>query len=346
MRRRILAIAILAIPLLLSAAGNLETAFADSLANDKIADLRIPEVVARVNGVDLSSKFVKFEFARMTKNLKGDLDVKQKTQIVREIVNSEVVRELMYQEGLAQNKKAAPQKIDEEFEAMKSGYATEAEFQEALKERSITAAELKKSIEVELVARKLLDDQIKGSIDIPDAEVKLFYEDNKKDFFRPEAYRAQHIFASLYPMEAFDKYSQQELEAHREKYDKDAERKINGILKEVQSGKDFGELARKYSDDAGSSSKGGDLDFIYKGVFDPAIDEAVSKLKPGEISGVVKTPYGYHIVKLNETRPAEFAPFKDVKEAIQEHLFMAKAKDKVQQYIAELRKKAKIELFF
>ena len=127
---------------------------------------------------------------------------------------------------------------------------------------------------------------------------------------------------------------------------KEAEKKINGIYKKIKPGADFGELAKKYSEDEGSAKNGGDLEYMYAGVFDPEFDKAVFALKVGEVSGVVKTSFGFHIIKLNETRPSEQAPFAEVKESIQKHLFMEKANIKVQEYIDGLRKKADIKLLY
>ena len=92
-----------------------------------------------------------------------------------------------------------------------------------------------------------------------------------------------------------------ELKAKKEALDKEAKKKIADILAQLKSGGDFSELAKKYSHDSASAQNGGDLDFIYRGVFDPAFDKAISEMKVGDLSDVVKTPFGYHIIKLEET---------------------------------------------
>jgi parvulin-like peptidyl-prolyl isomerase len=79
-------------------------------------------------------------------------------------------------------------------------------------------------------------------------------------------------------------------------------------------------------------------------VFDPAFDTAISKMKAGDVSDVVNTPYGYHIIKLRETKPAEQATFDEMEEAIQKHLFLEQAKKRVEKFVQGLRKKAKIEV--
>lgn len=313
---------------------------------DILGGIKVPDTVAKINDVPLSSNFVLFEFNRMIKNIDEPLNEKQKTSVLREIIDTEVVRELMYQEGKARKIEVPSEKIDEELKKLTSGYDNEADFMEALKQRNITVSDLKRSIELDSMARQLLDGQIKGKVNVSDKDVQKFYDENKERFLRPESYRAQHIFISIYPPEILEKNSIEELEAKRESLTSQAEKKANAVYKELSSGGDFAELAKKYSDDAGSSGKGGDLDFIYKGIFDPAFDEAVSKLKPGEASGVVKTPYGFHIIKLNETRPPEYAPFSEVKEPIQKFLFMDESKKLAHDYITALKKKAKIEVLF
>jgi parvulin-like peptidyl-prolyl isomerase len=85
---------------------------------------------------------------------------------------------------------------------------------------------------------------------------------------------------------------------------------------------------------------------MYKGVFDPMFDKAVADLKVGETSDIVETEFGYHIIQLMETKPSEYAPFEDVKESIQKHLFMTEAQKLVGRYIEGLRKKADIIVYY
>jgi len=127
---------------------------------------------------------------------------------------------------------------------------------------------------------------------------------------------------------------------------KKAEEKIDGIIKELKGGASFKELAKEKSDDESSQDSGGDLDIIYKGILDPAFDEAISKLKPGEVSEKVTTRFGFHVIQLIEKHPPEQAPFEDMKGSIQKFLFMEEAKKEVEVYIKGLRKEAKIENFF
>ncbi len=127
---------------------------------------------------------------------------------------------------------------------------------------------------------------------------------------------------------------------------KKAREKILEVQKELKGGTDIAELAKKYSHDEVSSDKGGDLGFFYAEGVEKSFSEAVAKLKIGEVTDVVETKFGFHLIKLTETKASEYAPFKEMEQAIQEHLFMVKARDRVADYMASLRKKAKIEILY
>ncbi len=310
------------------------------------ADKELPEVVARVNGVAIEAKLINFQLNRLMRMAGRPLRGPQRREVIMDIIDKEVVRELVYQEGKAQNFMIDNSRIDQELEQIRKPYPTEKEFGAALAERGISLEELRESIKVDLVAKKLLDDKIKGKIQINDDDVKAYYENNKKQFFRPEAFRARHIFISVFPPELLKEKEVSELQAQEAKLRVEAEKKVQDIHKQLKEGADFAELAKKYSHDAATAENGGDLDFIYKGVFDPAFDEAVGKLKKGETSDVVKTEFGYHIIQLVDTRPGEQAPFNEMEPAIQKHLFMEKAQGIVHDYLSGLKKQAKIEILF
>lgn len=315
---------------------------------DETRGLGVPDVVAKVNGVDLKSKIIKFQFNRTMRDMDRKVDAREKKKLIQMLIDKEVVRELIHHEGKRKNLVIAQEDINKELEKMRMayGYKSNDELAKALKERDIALDELKQTIKIDLMARNLLDKKIRGKIRITDAQVKKFYDDNKSQFHRPESFRVQHIFIPHVSAEAVITLSQEELMKKKDEFSKEAEKKIDEIYRKIKPGTDFGKMARKYSEDEGSAEKGGDLDFMYQGVFDPEFDEAVSKLQPGEVSPVVKTSFGYHIIKLNEVRPSEMAPFEEVEASIQKRLFSEEAKAKVQNYIAGLRKKADIKMFY
>jgi parvulin-like peptidyl-prolyl isomerase len=321
------------------------TVFAVGDSQQAGGEFSLPKVVAKVNGVEIQSKTIAFQLNRTMRESHTNFSPDEQRKVIKAIVDKEIVRELVYQEGKSEKVDIAPEAVDKELKAIMEPYKNKEEFDKALKARGLTEEELRESIKVDLTAKKLINDQVRGEVNISDADVKKYYEENKEKFSRPEAFRASHIFIAIYPPELVKKSSEKELRKRQEELDKEAEKKINGILKELKAGGDFAELAKKYSHDKGSAPQGGDLDFIYKGVFDPEFDAAISKMKAGETSGVVKTSYGYHLIKLVETKPAEQASYAEMEVAIQKHLFMEKAQERVGHYLKGLKKKAKIEIF-
>ena len=312
--------------------------------------IEIPKLVARVNGVDIESKYIEFRLSQIVKlalrKAKRPLTVKEKNSIVKDLIEKEVVRELVNQQGEKENLKIDHELIEKELKLLRAGYASEEEFNNALKSRNINLEEIKKAIQIDINARQLLNAEIKGKINISDNEVKKYYEDNKSRFQRPEAYHTRHILAAYFPPEALRNQTIEELKKNKEYFTRIAEEKIDKVIEELKKGANFVELAKNLSDDESSRENGGDLDFIYKGIFETSFDEAVEKLNPGETSGKIKTRFGFHVIQLIEKRPSEMAPFNEMKSEIQKYLFLEEAKKNVSSYIEKLKQTADIEKFF
>ena len=306
----------------------------------------IPDIVARVNGSDISAKHIKFQFVQVLKKSQAPFTSAQKEKIVRKVIDKEVVRELMYQEGQKLNLVADPKFVEAELQALKSAYKNENDFKEALLERDITENDLKKSIEVDSQAQIILKQQVKGMVGIDDNLVEKYYKDNKENFRRPTAYRASHVLIMPFSPELIKNSKIEELQNNKEELRAKAREKILEIQEQVKRGVGLAELAKKYSHDESTSQNGGDLGFFYAEAVERSFADAVAKLKTGKISDIVETKFGFHLIKLTETKPGEYAPFSDMKEAIQEHLFMEGARDRVSDYIVSLRKKAEIEIFY
>ncbi len=313
---------------------------------DLTEDMNIPQVVAKINGVELRSDYIRFRLNLDMRRIGQNLTPQQKSQLAGAIIEKEIVRELMYQEGRAKGSSVSPETVEKELQEFKKTHGSEDEFQQALKVRGISEDELKKGIEVDLIAKELLDQRVKGKIHVTDTQVKKFYGDRKESFKRPEAFRVRHIFVAYVPYKVVQNTPPEELKEKADEYRAASRKKIDEVYGKVQTGGNFEDLAKQYSEDEGSAGKGGDLDFIYKGVFDPTFDQAVEKLKIGETSGIVETEFGYHIIQLLETKPPEYASFADVEESIQKHLFMTEAQKLVGRYIEVLRKKADIIVYY
>jgi len=165
-------------------------------------------------------------------------------------------------------------------------------------------------------------------ITVTDKEVEEYYKTHKDRFREKEAVKASHILIKV------DKDGDKKAwEAARKKAEE--------IRKKAAKGESFAELAREYSDDPGSKNKGGELGYFTKGRMVPEFENAAFSLKKGEISQPVKTAFGYHIIKVEDKKPAQQKKLSEVKETLKDELLKEKQKKAMNDIIKKLEKKYK-----
>jgi parvulin-like peptidyl-prolyl isomerase len=214
---------------------------------------------------------------------------------------------------------------------VKKPFPNEQAFSAALAERQMTLDKLKFEIRQQLQAMKLVDTDIKPTVTVTDADVTDFYVKNPDKFQEPEAVRAAHIM--IRTPDATD-------EAQKKK----AKAEATAVLAELKKGGDFAALAKQYSQDAGSAANGGDMGFVPRGQTAPVFEQAAFALKPGQISGVVESPFGYHIIKVSAHRDARTVPLQEVKPQVQEFLTQQQMQQKTDAYVTKLKAKARIDV--
>ena len=147
-------------------------------------------------------------------------------------------------------------------------------------------------------------DALAKQVKVPDSDARDFYEQNRKRYEVPEQRRASHILVAV---------AKDASAANQAK----AKEKAEDLLKKVRANRsDFAKLAKQSSDDPGSAANGGDLDFLGKGATVPPFEAALFALKEGEISDLVKTDFGYHIIELTGVKPAQTRTFESVRPEI------------------------------
>jgi len=174
--------------------------------------------------------------------------------------------------------------------------------------------ELKKRVVVEAFLKKKVEEHASVS----DEEMKKFYEENKEKFKTGAQVHASHILMK-------------------------SEEEAQKVLKELKEGGNFEELAKKHSVDS-AAAKGGDLGWFSKGSMVPEFEKVVFGLKEGETSGIVKTNFGYHIIKLTGKRPAGIRSFDEVKEQLKAAILPSKQQEVFQKLKDDIKKGAKITI--
>jgi peptidyl-prolyl cis-trans isomerase D len=173
----------------------------------------------------------------------------------------------------------------------------------------------------------LVDDKaVEGRVQVTDAEIQAFYDQNKDTFSRPEERRARHVLVKV--------------DATADQATLDAAQKtIETVAAQARGGADFAQLAAQYSDDPGSKNQGGDLGFFPRGRMVPEFDEAVFSMAPGTISGPIRTAFGYHVIRLEEIRAAGQRPLAEVKEQIKGQLRFPRLREEASKLAQDLRAK-------
>ena len=151
-------------------------------------------------------------------------------------------------------------------------------------------------------------DALRAKVVVPPSEIERTYNNNLEQYSTPEQVRASHI---LLKTEGKD--------------DAAVKAKAEDILRQARAGADFAELAKKYSEDEASQKNGGDLDYFGRGRMVAEFDQAAFALEPGKISDLVKTQYGYHIIKVVDKKAATTRPLADVRQQIQDQLAYERA---------------------
>jgi peptidyl-prolyl cis-trans isomerase D len=164
-------------------------------------------------------------------------------------------------------------------------------------------------------------DALRAKIVVPEADVKRAYDENIEQYSTPEQIRASHI---LLKTEGKD--------------DAAVKARIEDILKQAKGGADFGELAKKYSEDESNAKTGGDLDYFGHGKMVPEFDAVAFTLQPGQISDVVKTQFGYHIIKLTDKKPGTTRPFAELRQQLMDQLAYERAQSQAANLSATLEK--------
>ncbi len=284
--------------------------------------------IARVNGTTIDA----IELRRAKKVLlRGQtVPAEQQAAVDKQAIEQLVSAELLYQAAAKLEIKDLDTQIVAKLAQGKARFKDEQDFKNAIKDLEMDEKELREYTRRDLLISHFVETAFVLKTAVSEAEIRDFYEKNPDKFKRDETVKASHILIGTDSTTSVD-----ERKKAREKAEK--------LRKELAGGADFATLAKGDST-CPSSQQGGDLGFFGKGQMVPSFEKAAFALKPGEISDVIETQFGYHIIKLTEKKPAESVDFKDARGKIEEFLKGQKVNSSIQTYLADAKKSAKIEI--
>jgi peptidyl-prolyl cis-trans isomerase C len=288
------------------------------------------DVVVTINGEAVPRAELDRSIAAVLEGLDGagPLDPDQQA-LLEETAKENLIRtELLYQLARKDPVADLDQRVNEQYNQIREGLADDAEWQEALAAQGLTEDGLREQLRRAVLIDAFIEDQVASKIEITEAQARSFYDQYPEAFQMPESMRASHILIGVEPGEPADARD-------------GAKQKANELLVQVRSGADFADLAKAEST-CPSAEQGGDLGDFQRGQMVAPFEEAAFALEPGEVSEVVESPFGYHIIKATGRSPAEVIPFEEVEERIVSQLKMREIQQQVLAKVDAFRQTSEI----
>lgn len=304
-----------------------------ALSSPALAEI-VSGIAATVNDDIITLYEVNREAAQLLREAekRGPVTGEAREQIRKAALNALIDKRLVQQKIKELNIQVSEEEVRQAVEEIKKqNNMTQDGLVAALLTQGLTFDQYKAQLKEQLERIRLMGQEVRAKIQVSEKEIQEYYAANKANYSEDETYRARHIFFRV-PKNATAAQV------------KEAMARAANVLMEARSGKDFAELARKYSDEASAAKDAGDLGTFRKGEMLPEIESTVIAMKPGEVSELIATPAGFHIIKLEEKGAAKVKPLEEVKGAIEEILYRKKSEERFNQWTAELRKAATIEI--
>jgi len=273
--------------------------------------------VASVDGRAISRQELERELAQEI-DLGGNTPSSLSSEALkRSVLESMLERFLLMRAARNANVSVSTEEVDRELLRLRADYPGD-RFNEALAQGRLSLADLREKTTALLTIQKLFRDQVYPRVAVTEEEIRVYYEGQSGDFHQPEEVRAAQIVVKT-------------------------AQEARMIEQQLRAGKDFGEMARKYSLSPDAKA-GGDLGFFARGQMPRQFDDVAFRLKVNQISSVVSTNYGFHIFKLLAKRPARKKPLSEVKGQIEQKLVGEKREQAQAEYVKMLRDKAVIKV--
>lgn len=254
----------------------------------------------------------------------------EKVKAIKEEALNDLIEQACKVRYAIDNEIAPPAKrVDEQMKKIRARFKSEEEFEKAV--GAETVAGLRAAINRKFLAEKAEEVAVGDKAKASEEEIRAYYDKNKHSFFMPRQYRASHILVKVDPSS-----NKKEREALKEK--------AEGLLERARKGEDFFDLAYYNSDDR-TKYVGGDLGMFHEGQTEKPFEDALKKMKVGEISDLVETRFGYHIIKLTQVNEPRQMSYDEVQLKIKTRLEKKRHDELYEKWIANLKQKYKVERF-
>jgi len=299
-----------------------------------LSEAVVDRVVAEVNQEIITLSEVEKWIDPLRQEMETDdrLEKRERTEtLYRQVLERLIEEKLIDQEVKKSGVKIPSKEIDAALEEIKRrNAATQEDFEKALTIEGLTLETYKKQIEKGLQRQKLISWSVKVESKPGEKELREFYEKNLGRYRTNETYRAGHILFTIPKGAVPDEIG-------------DIRKKAQNVLEKIKGGADFEEMALLYSQDASAKNRG-DLGYFKKGELFPAFEKEALRLKVGQVSGLLRTEFGFHIIKLLDRKGMEPLPFEEVKDKVKADYYEAEIEKAFRQFLSTLKEKSVIEI--
>jgi peptidyl-prolyl cis-trans isomerase C len=293
----------------------------------------LPEIAGRVDGQPVPLRTVRVlaeQFGRQT----GRGGPAEEPALYRQALQQAILRELLLQEAVKRKIAAPDARVEQAYNEARVRFKDDKAWAAILAGQGLDPQSFRSELRVQHTIQTLLSQVIdqEAQAQVTDQEAMAFYESHPAVFDTGERVKASHILVRVPEGAAPPRKAE-------------LRKKTEALLQRARAKEDFAALAKASSEDPGSAKNGGDLGAFGRGQMVPPFEQAAFALKPGEISGVVETPFGFHIIKVSERTPGRKLAFAEVKERLKQDLVQQKRQKAQQSFVNSLRAKARIETF-
>jgi peptidyl-prolyl cis-trans isomerase C len=251
----------------------------------------------------------------------------------RQVLEQLIQVQLLQAKATAADKAEGKALAEKRFEEVKKRLGSEEALDRQLRLMGSTREEMLAKWTESGTAETVLKRELK--VNVTDADARKYYDDHQARFEEPEMVRASHILLVTTDPKTGTELSDEQKAAKR--------KEMEGLLKRARAGEDFAKLAKEYSEDPGSKDRGGEYKFP-RGQMVPEFEAAAFSLQTNQVSDIITTRYGYHIIKLNEKIPAHKVEFDKALPDIKEGLTQQELQKLYPDYLEKLKKEAGVEI--
>ncbi len=287
----------------------------------------------KINGVSLPNEAVEFEYRRLvqyySQHMPADQIKQHESRLRAQARDQAIGAKLLLDEAQRLDLQVPTELIEKKLQPIIEQSGGRELFEQRLKENNISEEQLRGNMEQGCKVDVLIEKICEAVSDPTEAEMEKFYESNRESYRQPERVSASHILVRPASSSDEDRVT--------------AESKIEGISQEIKEGKDFADLAAAHSECPSGKQSGGSLGWFSRGMMVPEFEEAAFSMAVGEISDIIETQFGYHLIMKTAEDEGGQASFSEAQDKIRDVMRHDRRGKCVAAYVEDLKSKVEIE---